>query len=214
MITVACVYRSGGNYSPVYVEKLRRGFAENLKTKHRFVCLTDRIFASYCTPLVHPWPGWWAKMELFRPGFLKGPVLACDLDTVLMGDLSALINHQKPMVMMRDFNYSERANSCLMYWNSDLSFIYKAFLANPTQHMRHYHSLPFLGDQGMIEEQVLEKKIPLYLWQDILPKKFLINFQLEAQKGKSWKDSSLCWWTHLPKPHECEDFPLIKKYWV
>nr|WP_145924153.1 hypothetical protein [Halomonas elongata] len=41
-------------------------------------------------PLAHGWPGWWSKLELFRPH--GGDLLYLDLDTVVRGDLQPLID--------------------------------------------------------------------------------------------------------------------------
>jgi len=93
-VVVVCVCKIGKrasentppSYSPDHVAWLHRQVSANLTTPHRFVCLTDK--PDECAggvALWHDWPGWWAKMELFRPGlFVKGEiVLFLDLDTVL-----------------------------------------------------------------------------------------------------------------------------------
>lgn len=214
MITIATVYKTGGSYGREYVEKLKSGFERHLKAEHRFVCLTDDCFSDYCLPLLHDWEGWWSKIELFRPGLFQGPVLAVDLDTVLLGDLSALLNHKSSFVMMRDFQLPDRANSCLMYWEGDHSHIYGRFKSDVDYYKDIYKEVPLLGDQAMIEISQLKAGCPVVMWQDILPPNFLINYQLEVLKGKDWHDASLCWWTWIPKPHEQLDHPMIKENWI
>lgn len=214
-LTVATVFRTGGTYTRDYVEKLKRGFERHLPIPHKFVCLTDDVYADHCVPLKHDWPGWWAKIELFRPGLFDGPVIAVDLDTVLTGDLSALVQHEHPFVMMRDFQLPDRANSCLMYWEGDNSFIYETFLADPQHYQDIYYRTPMLGDQAMIEVCLMKRGDYPALWQDILPAGFLRNFQLEIEKqGTGWSGASLVWWTYVPKPHQLSFHPLIKEHWV
>jgi hypothetical protein len=41
----------------------------------RFVCLADTPVTCERWPLLDDWPGWWAKMELFRPD-IEGAALA------------------------------------------------------------------------------------------------------------------------------------------
>lgn len=88
MLTVACVLKSGGIYTPEWVGKLQRGVAANMKFPHRFVCLSDMDVPCERIPLHHGWPGWWSKIEAYR---LPGPVLYLDLDVAVVGPLDALL---------------------------------------------------------------------------------------------------------------------------
>jgi hypothetical protein len=224
-ITIACVYRTqkvygaykNPTYSPEYVEKLKRGFERHLPLPHQFVCLTDAPFSDYCIPLLHDWPGWWSKIELFRPGLLTGRVLSVDLDTVLLGDLSALFNHDERLVMMRDRSFGV-PNSCLMYWDTDNSHIYTTFLEAPEKHMHTFrlggHGSQF-GDQGFIE--IVQRGRPIAMWQDILPPGSLVHYNKDIHKTSDWKDRSkdaiLCWWSATPKPRDTQH-PLVLENWV
>lgn len=215
MLTIATVYRTGGSYGREYVDKIKRGFEKHLNVPHEFVCLTDDCYADFCRPLKHDWPGWWSKIELFAPGQFNGPVIAVDLDTVLVGDLAPLIQHEHPFVMMRDFQLPDRANSCLMYWEGDYSFIYEKFCEDPAHYQEIYHRTPLLGDQAMIEVSLMKAGQYPALWQDVLPAPFLRNFQLEIEKqGMGWSDASLVWWTWTPKPHDLRTHRLIKEHWL
>lgn len=214
MLNVATVFKTGGCYNRSYVERLKAAFERHLPIPHKFVCLTDEMFADYCIPLRHAWPGWWSKIELFRPDLFNGPVLAVDLDTVIINDLTLLVQHNHPFVMMHDFVYPKYLNSCLMFWQEAHNFIYKAFCVNPTSIQKAYTGLPLVGDQGFIEVTMQRLKRKIVVWQDILPLNFLINYQLEVLAGKSWEQSNLCWWTAGQKPHELLDQELIKRHWV
>ena len=89
-LTVASVFKSGGDYFPRYVRVLRDAVRRHLPVEHRFVCLTDVEVACERIPLVHGWPSFYSKIEVFRPGLFDGPVLYLDLDTVICGDLGDL----------------------------------------------------------------------------------------------------------------------------
>ena len=87
-LTVACVYRSGGKmYSTEYVRVLRDMVARNLTRPHRFVCLSDVEVPCERIPLITDWPGFYAKIEIFRRGLFQGPVLYFDLDTIIHGSI-------------------------------------------------------------------------------------------------------------------------------
>lgn len=66
---------------------LRRMVWENSPPNTDFICLSDvKIPGVYTLPLLHKWPGFWAKMELFSPA-MKDDFLFMDLDTVILGPI-------------------------------------------------------------------------------------------------------------------------------
>jgi len=94
-LTVACVLWQGDfrgrTYSPEWVHRLRAMVARNLPTPHEFVCLSNvPIDGINVIPLQSDLPGWWSKLELFRHDLGKR-VLYLDLDTLIVGDLSPLV---------------------------------------------------------------------------------------------------------------------------
>jgi hypothetical protein len=86
-LVVATVCRCGAKYGPAQVVWLLRQCCRMIETPFRFVCLTDwPEKVPGVVDLGHEeWTGWWAKMELFRPGLFEPgeEVLYLDLDTVL-----------------------------------------------------------------------------------------------------------------------------------
>lgn len=88
---IACV-KWGDKYGPEYVTRLRDGVARNLNRPHQFVCFTDQpVEGVKCLPLPADYQGWWAKIGLFK---LKRPLIYFDLDVVITGDLSPLLDWQ------------------------------------------------------------------------------------------------------------------------
>ena len=108
MITVACVYWQGqfrgreDIYSVEWVEKMKNMVARNLPREHRFVCLSNvKIPCCERIPLQNDWPGWWSKIELFRPGLFDGDrVLYIDLDTIIVNDLTPFIDFPSKFAIM------------------------------------------------------------------------------------------------------------------
>lgn len=163
MITIATVLRSGGEYEPRHVVALR-DMCRRFAPMHRFICLTDKpnTLPLETIELLHDWPGWWSKMEIFR---LRGPVLYLDLDTVIVRDISPVIElaGDDEFVILRDF-YRGRMNkaamqSSMMLWSGDMNRLYRAFREDP----RFYLG----GDQEWLEQHL--DIAPAY-WQDICPR--------------------------------------------
>jgi hypothetical protein len=82
------VLRGGGEYSPEHVQAIQRQVAKWAPAGTEFYCLTDTdVPGVECIPLVHDWPGWWSKLEMFRLG---GDFLYTDLDNVIVGPLTEI----------------------------------------------------------------------------------------------------------------------------
>jgi hypothetical protein len=98
MLTVASVYWKGSFrgreniYSKDWVDKLKNMVGRNLRREHRFVCLSNVDVPCERIPLVHDWPGWWSKIELFRPNLFEDRVLYLDLDLVVLNRLDPIVD--------------------------------------------------------------------------------------------------------------------------
>ena len=131
--TIACVLRSGGDYQAEDVRRLKTCVDRNLLGGHWFDCLTDepdevrQIPGVRAIPLENDWPGWWAKMEVYR---LHGPVLYLDLDTVVLGDLAPILQAiaEKPdaFFAIRDF-YKGNLQTGLLGWGGCMTGVYDSF---------------------------------------------------------------------------------------
>lgn len=122
MVTVACVLNSrtsagaGGTcYTPEWVWRLKRQVNRWLPDA-TFRYLSDVAPGPWRIPLEHDWPGWWAKLELFRPHIFAGPVLYLDLDTLIVGDLSRIASYRGPFAMLSDFYKPASLASGVMAW--------------------------------------------------------------------------------------------------
>lgn len=150
-MTIACVLKLGGHYTREWVYALKRGINRHAETVlhndldgSEFVCLTDDpgVTPLWRVPLKHGWPGWWSKLELFRPGLFKGPVLYLDLDTLVVGDLTDLCSYTGDFAMLSDFYRPKVAQSGVMLWTPGphTEFMYREFVAgwydNPGGHRK------------------------------------------------------------------------------
>lgn len=123
---VACVLKSGGIYTDGHVARLEGQVAAHLKEPHRFVALSDVKVVCERLKLIHDWPGWWAKIELFRPGLFTGRVLYLDLDVTVVGDLTGLAHFPAPFAASLDFIPMpgiplSKFNSSVMSWDAGVA---------------------------------------------------------------------------------------------
>lgn len=134
-----CVLRSGGEYKPQHVKWLARQVPD-------LVCLTDiDVPGVPCLPLKYGWPGWWSKMELFRPD-LPGDLMYFDLDTVVFR-----VPEANQTTVLQDFYHPELVGSGLMYLvEKDRHKVWEDWIKNPEQHMKDNSRWPNHGDQGFI----------------------------------------------------------------
>ncbi len=125
--TVVLVLRSGGEFLPEHVRVLIAGiekYWQPIDQPPRLAVLTDMPVDQYGLlghigvekiPLHHMYPGWWSKIELFRPDLARlGDILYFDLDTVVVGDL-ADIAQVRTLTLLQDFYRPTTLQSSLMY---------------------------------------------------------------------------------------------------
>jgi len=127
---IACVLRSGGDYSDENVRTLQSMVARNVTTPYSFVVLTDRYLSGLdCIRLDRHLPGWWSKLELFS---IRHPVLYLDLDTVILKPIDRLVEAAARVPptdirMLVPFSPARRLRggwlSGIMSWRGDLSFL-------------------------------------------------------------------------------------------
>ena len=92
MLTVHCVCW-GDKYDDYYVQRLQREVQNHLYGPYQFRCVTDRqIEGVYCVKPINDLPGWWGKTNLFAAGENTERNLYLDLDVVITGDLTSLVD--------------------------------------------------------------------------------------------------------------------------
>lgn len=170
MITFATVLRSGGRYDARWVEALFRAVRRHGPAFKRFVVLSDldlQLRGIECIPLVHDWPGWWSKMEAFRPGLFDDVVLLCDLDTMIGGSIDRLA--EPGLAAMEDLLLSGRVSTALLRWTGDeLAFLYRRFDADAARWMQpgSCGSVPnsVHGDQVVVDHLLREEdRMPAFI---------------------------------------------------
>lgn len=186
-----------GEYRRECVYAIRNMVAKNLSVPHRFVSLSDDLGMDVRTiPLVHDWPGWWAKMELFRPGiFAGGKVLYFDLDTFINKPIDRLLDVPGNFVMLRDFMFQNVPASGVMMWHGDHHELYRDFRDNADYYMANHRSCGSIGDQAVIGKHI---KAPSF-WQDHTPSGFFQSFKLSGRR-ENLADVPVVCFHGKPKP--------------
>lgn len=200
MLRIITVLRSGPEYNAEKVLAVHAMVERNITIPHEFICLSDiEILGIKTIPLRHNWPGWYAKMEIYRPDLPEGSKLYLDLDTSIVSNMDSVLESaaasSKPFVILRDF-YRGAVNpfsmgSGLMYWSADMSFLYDWYLKNPVD-IRG-------GDQAILE-QLLNVKYVAF-WQDITEAVCSFKVHIQPLKRILPKYSVVCF-HGKPRPWE------------
>jgi len=215
-LTVLCVLRSGGEtYDKTWVYKLQRAVERNLTIPHTFACLSDVPLACNRIPLKHDWPGWWAKIEMFRKGVVLGPTIYFDLDTVIVGNIDHIADNKSGFAMLKNFSATAEpgmVGSGVMWFRDAASVphkVYEKFAKMPECYMNHHlrnadAATSYIGDQAFIWD-TLGGKIDTFNDPKILSYKRHCRKLLPA-------DSSIVAFHGRPRPSEVSD-SWVKEHW-
>ena len=196
---VFCVLRTGGfgyttqggskrsvEYTPENVIWLRNQI-DKFYPDTPFYCLSDvEVPGVETIPLQFNWPGWWAKMELFR----YGPLLYLDLDTVITAPLTDILEAKHTFTICSKFSKDAGLfNSSVMAWDVPLIGLYETFLRSPQAWMKLYQ-----GDQDFLSEQILE--------YDTFQSRF--PGSVESYKKLKKTPTPIVCFNGFPKPHQVD----------
>lgn len=150
MPVVATVLKSGGDFCPDHVWRIFHQVRE-FAPECSFVCLSDMPEeVPGGVPLLHNWPGWWSKIELFQKDKFHGPVLYMDLDTTIVAPFHDMFKSR--FTMLRDFYRPNLFGSGLMAWEGDGPVeLYENFNISD---IGKYRSPNQWGDQGYIRVNI------------------------------------------------------------
>lgn len=198
---IATVLRSGGPYRPEHVQRLGAQ-AQRYAPQEPFVCLSDVHVPDVETvPLRHGWPGWWAKLELFRAGaFPDGVrVFYADLDTTFVGRIDDVLTREEPFLALANFyrrahrqTVGGELGSGLMQWTAGrLAHLYDGFAANAADIMAKCGDF---GDQLFVDEAAGARAY----WQDVLPGR-VVSYKVHCRAAVPVGASVVCF-HGKPKP--------------
>lgn len=160
-VKIVCVLRRSDVYDIDYVYKLKQQ-ADYYAPKVPFYCISNVNVPCDRIPMVKMWPGWWSKMEMFRPD-LTGDIFYIDLDTMICSEIWDLLNVGK-LTMLDDFYQPGNLASGLMYIPENVRKpVWEHFTKNSIGHMQKYRRG---GDQRYLHSIFGDRPLK---WQEVFP---------------------------------------------
>jgi len=213
MLAIGTVLKTGGEFNWSQAAILRDSVARNMPRTipYKFRVLTNDREASDPVKLEYNLPGWWSKMELFRPEVREswGDTLYFDLDTAIvggLGDIATVCNARPNFTVLRDFYRSNGYGSGMMFIPAKLTEPWAKF---DVEIIPEYASAN-LGDQQFLE------KFPAVRWQDLVPRQ-IHSFKPAAFPGATLggkpKDARVVCFHGKPRPWETKANHWIREYW-
>lgn len=174
--------RLGTRYTAEHVNRLAAMVGRHLPEPHQFVCIADD--ARGLAGGIRYMPGWSGDDHLYRHtrrlrtfsaemAELLGPrILMLDLDTVILGDLTPLVEVTAPLALWRC--PSLRTASGLVYNPSVALFdagyldpMWRAFATDPDGTVARARKNGWRNsDQAVINDWITEHALPVHAWTD------------------------------------------------
>jgi len=167
-VTILCVLKSGGDFTPEYVTKLHNMVERNTTQAYEFICLTDftKIKGCQTVELLNDLTGWWSKIELFRPGLTyTEKLIYFDLDTIILDNIDAFFEFGDGFYGLRPWNRGNQLRgqfgSGIMAWKSNsVDFLYNGFDISKIS--------PHFGDQAYISKSLVDNGVIYQPLQDVV----------------------------------------------
>jgi hypothetical protein len=163
-MNIICLYWVGDfrgrDFVPEDVWRLKQTVDKHMDREYNFYCLTNDMKADLPgtkIQLLNNWPGWWSKVELFRPDLPCGRTLYLDLDTYVVNNLQPILDYSGDLVMFntRMSKVMERKDKRIVCryqagvmlftpFNTVMEVIWNKFRINSDKFMKE-----FRGEQDM-----------------------------------------------------------------
>lgn len=199
-------------YTKMWVDRLYYACARNIHIPFKFWCLSNTVDHNKdytVLPLIMDSWGWWNKLEQFRKNLFTGPVLSIDLDVIICKNITQQLESLSlDKFYMVNEPHNNIANSSIMFWNGDYSFLFDEYNNNQQQIINTY-SEPGnrMGDQAYISERVDVSLLDTnFEPQQIAWKHHLVQTEIN--------DPSLLIFTSTEKPSNNLDMDIVKNNWI
>lgn len=173
-VNILCLYWVGDfrgrDFTPEDVYRLYKSVWEHIDRDFEFYVLTndmEAVLPGIKIELKHPddWIGWWAKMELYRPGILPHlRTLYMDLDSHIIRSLQPMLDHEGDLVLFNTKDKRHRMKhaqqgvggmvyryqaATILYDPWKWAWLYEKFLQDDDYYLSHYRS-----DQDILGEWI------------------------------------------------------------
>lgn len=199
MLKILTVLKSGGDFTPAHVYRVEEMCDKHIiDTEFRFLCLSDLVLDCETVKLKHQLKKWWSKIEIFSH---PGPCLYLDLDTIIVNNIDGLLTaiRDDSFCGLHDQWHPGTLGSGIMYWTSDVRYIYDEFMKSPEKHIKKYR-----GDQDYINSCVNDQ----HYIQDYCPGG-IVSFKANIEHGVGFdRDKHKIVYFHgPPRPWEQDIIP-------
>lgn len=227
-VKIVCTFKTGGDYTDRYVMLLFNQLLRHAQCEFTFYCNTDSHIAwvggleqrhrFVLNRLQHPryLPSWWSKLEAY---YLTGPVIAFDLDTVIVNDITTLVQHALTLppdeiCFLRDFR-GVPWNSSIVIRNGDFRWVTDAIVSDVLRgrykkdkrgvHLR-IADKEFHGDQDWTTDRLQKHKIKIGAIQDRFDG--IYSYKDDIAKRTDFPDDARIICFHgRPRPHTLKPTP-------
>jgi hypothetical protein len=212
-INIITVLKSGPDWRPEFVVKLKKAVDRFLTLDHEFYCISDIDIPGVKTLPMIPIDAWgvWAKPQLFREDLkLTENCLYIDLDTIICGSLDTFIMECVSHKFLMSACPWKGPISCsaLMWWNGDYSYLWNKFLTKPIEEWHtQYQTIEKYVDQGFISDYVEHE-----LFQNVLLNPDYVG-RIVKREMKPNSPHSFLFCSGNRKPWNSLHHPDVKKYW-
>jgi hypothetical protein len=207
-ITVCCT-KWGDKFGPEYVNNLYSGVRRNIhRHSFEFVCFTERpegVRSEVRTePLLCDYPGFWAKIGMFRPGIpaiKTDRFLHFDLACVIVGDLDEVIDLDTDWAVCRDWPPEMKPEN-----NAYAGGAYLMRVGGQPQVFERFTAAAMKtpdGEQGWVCLNAPGAMILPYDWSP--------SYKLRRLQAACPPDAKWVMFHGVPKPHQCGGW--VKEKW-
>lgn len=207
MVTFLTVLKYGSTektrlgYKPEHVYAIQNQIKKHYKKPHKFFCLTDHENLKCPTiKLLHNWPGWWSKLELFRFNFSpEETIVYIDLDTVILSDITTLVDYPHKFSALAEAlpqGITDNLGSGIMIWTGAQIDIYNKFKEGAAHFMNIHRAH---GDQAFIQEM----RPGFMKLQDKFCGLYSYKFTLQ-DKDNPPVDTKIIYFSGKPKPWQAD----------
>ena len=214
-VTIACVLYQGedvpahslGIFTPEWVDRLYRGIKRNTSREFRFVCFVDRDY-EFTEPveskkLTLPYRNMFSLLEPFREDM--GRVVFMGLDTIITGNIDALLDYDGPFAMLTDPYYPERPCSGVMCFPY-MPEIWADVEANHAKHAQDATMFGFPSDMIYLAKHKSER-IDHYV-------DGIYSYKAHIKPNPELLEKARIVYFHgKEKPHELAGLEWVERHW-
>lgn len=167
---------NGPNFSAMYVNKMHSMLARNLRLPHRTYCITDNEQGIHRDVITIPLPSEFNNTPRCRrrmkqydasfAGILGRRILSLDLDMVITGDITPLVDRAEPVVLWKVGYAGVYSGSFVLYDAGALDGLYRAYKADPDGYPKRAQPKGCGSDQSMMNLYLAGRKVPHWTERD------------------------------------------------